>query len=515
MASRRDELNAYTFAKKRLVAQFLQPSPTGTEEGAPRPLRGIVPGLIVGVLIMAGFGAWGMFKPQVPKGWDETGKNVLIGSKSTTRYVVLETGKNKRKQLHPVLNLTSAKLLLENSQGGEPMKVDEKFLDSGKLPHGATIGIPYAPDRLPDAEEAGSKKRWVVCERPRGSGTAVQKAAFVLAEREEKKVEGEEKLRRGDVMYVEGSNGKQYLVDKSGTRYEIGEAGQRRRQLLGALVGGAATPQRVSNQWLLTLNKGDQIFFPEVDDKPGAPANVEGDLDSVSNRVGMVLKAESGPRDQHYVVVSGRVMPVSDFTAKLLLHSPELAGLDQANKAKRVNAVSFTADKQTYADGKKWPSQKPVPVNAGSSAASERDTSCNVLRDVSSKGRTTLSTWSGDRFPAQLPTGSSSAYVSPGSGQLFRQVKGDSTKSGGIFLVTDTGLRYAMQTNGDSAEDESDIGSDGKKSKEETPGEDKSAQARLGYENLKNPTPIPAAWSQFLPTGPRLSTESAKQPQGS
>ncbi len=93
MASRRDELNAYTFAKKRLVAQFLQPSPTGTEEGAPRPLRGIVPGLIVGVLIMAGFGAWGMFKPQVPKGWDETGKNVIIGSESTTRYVVLETGK--------------------------------------------------------------------------------------------------------------------------------------------------------------------------------------------------------------------------------------------------------------------------------------------------------------------------------------------------------------------------------------------------------------------------------------
>ncbi len=43
-------------------------------------------------------------------------------------------------------------------------------------------------------------------------------------------------------------------------------------------------------------------------------------------------------------------MPVSDFAAKLLLHSPELAGLDQANKAKRVNAVSFTADKQTYAD---------------------------------------------------------------------------------------------------------------------------------------------------------------------
>ena len=110
MASRRDELNAYTFAKKRLVAQFLQPSPTGTEEGAPRPLRAVAPGLIIGVLIMAGFGAWGMFKPKAPDGWDTPYEKVIIGSDSTTRYVVLKT--NGHKQLHPVLNLTSAKLLL-------------------------------------------------------------------------------------------------------------------------------------------------------------------------------------------------------------------------------------------------------------------------------------------------------------------------------------------------------------------------------------------------------------------
>ena len=43
MASRRDELNAYTFAKRRMLAAFLQPSPDGSEEGAPRPLRGVFP----------------------------------------------------------------------------------------------------------------------------------------------------------------------------------------------------------------------------------------------------------------------------------------------------------------------------------------------------------------------------------------------------------------------------------------------------------------------------------------
>lgn len=70
MASRRDELNAYTFAKKRLTAAFLQPSAVGTDEGAPRPLRAVLPGVVVGALLVAGFGAWGIFKPKVPDGWD-------------------------------------------------------------------------------------------------------------------------------------------------------------------------------------------------------------------------------------------------------------------------------------------------------------------------------------------------------------------------------------------------------------------------------------------------------------
>ncbi len=129
MASRRDELNAYTFARKRLFAAFLQPTPAGTEEGAPRALRAVLPGAVVGALILAGFGAWGMFKPKALKGWDEPKTNVIIGSDSTTRYVVLET--NGKAQLHPVLNLSSAKLLL-NPDKGKFIKVDEKVLDDRK-----------------------------------------------------------------------------------------------------------------------------------------------------------------------------------------------------------------------------------------------------------------------------------------------------------------------------------------------------------------------------------------------
>jgi len=510
MASRRDELNAYTYAKKRLVAQFLQPSPTGTEEGAPRPLRAVVPGLIIGVVIMAGFGAWGLFKPKAPKGWDTAGAHVIVASNSTTRYVVLNNPDKKQRELHPVLNYASAKLVLDPDKG-EVVKVDEKVLDGGKIAHGATIGIPYAPDRLPEPGEAAGTKRWAVCERPGEGGSAIQKAAFVFAKRDMAKVEGENRLHHGDLMYVQGPgpDKKQYVVDKTGTAYEV----KQDERLLRTLVGGEK-PQRVSQQWLNTLHKGEKVFFPEVGGHVGDTAHAPGELDPDSDKVGTVLKATSGATSQQYVVVKDRVLPVSDFMAKLLLNSPKEIRLGQNGHPKEVSAAEIQPAKEHFGGKQDWPQESPNPVNSASLHKGKRNTVCNVLRHVSGKNHTTLSTWSGTHFPARLGAGSTSGYVTPGSGQLYRQVQGTDTKAGGVFLVTDTGLRYAMQSNSDSDRGGSGIGAGGKKQQKQQQQESQQAQTRLGYGDMR-PAPIPAEWSQFLPTGPRLSTGSARQPQGS
>ncbi|MFG2524272.1 type VII secretion protein EccB [Streptomyces sp. NPDC048527] len=510
MASRRDELNAYTFAKRRTLASFLQPSPSGSEEEAPKPLRAVLPGVIVGVVVLAVFGAWGMFKPTAPPKWDDLHKNVIVASKSTTRYVVLET--DGKKQLHPVLNMASAKLLVDPSDN-PPVTVAEDVLDSGKIPHGATIGIPYAPDRLPPESEAESAKRWVVCERPADGGRAIQKAAFVLAKRDEPKVEGREsKLHGGDLMYVVGPDKAktEYVVDASGTAYPIAVQATKERQqkLLTALKIDTANqePQRVSRDWLDTLHKGAPITFPKLEGHPGDSANANSTLDDSVNRVGMVLKTP----DQYYVVLPGKVAPVTDFTAHLLLGSPDLVRLGQPGEATKVSPGAVVASQSFGLDN--WPKYKPEPVNEASSAAGSRNTVCNVLDKVDN-GRTTLSTWAGTKFPAPLPVGSSSAYVTAGSGQLYRQFTGTATKVGPVFLVTDTGLRYAMQSNSDSGADDAGIGTT-KKQREALRQEAKLAQTSLGYDKV-DPTPIPYAWSQFLPTGPRLSSTAARQPQGS
>ncbi|MFI1015732.1 type VII secretion protein EccB [Streptomyces sp. NPDC020965] len=511
MASRRDELNAYTFAKKRTVAAFLQPSATGTEEGAPRPMRAILPGLIVGALILAGFGAVGMFKPKAPKNWAAPGTKVIVGKKSTTRYVVLKTGKAKNEKilLHPVLNLASARLLLDPRQF-KVITVSDDILDKGKPPRGPILGIPYAPDRLPGEKEAGKAKRWAVCQQPgAGESTSVQKATFVFGERDLKKTEGSRKLTGDQVLYVKGQDGQRYLVDPSGTKYAIPGFPS---DLLTRTLVGSEEPQSVTDDWLATLHDGSPIGFPRVPGTVGADAGVGGGLTPEQDKVGMVLRAQTGTGPQHYVVLAGRVQRVSDFTAWLLINSKQTDPLDMAGRATAVDAPSLSPDSAVFAASHRWPELRAKQVN---SATGERDTVCSVLRDVDDKGRTTLSVWAGSQYPQEITAGGSSTYVTPGTGLLYTQVAGRQTEPGGsLFLVTDTGLRYAVQENGDSDSGRSDIGAGDQEKQADGRPEPSQAQIRLGYGKV-TPALVPITWSEFLSKGPRLATNSARQPQGS
>ncbi len=525
MASRRDELNAYTFAKRRTVAAFLQPSATGTEEGAPRPLRAVLPGVIVGALVLAGFGAWGMFKPTAPKGWDEPGTRVIVGKDSTTRYVVLTTkvGGKDQTRLHPVLNLASARLLLD-PQKFKVVQVEDKVLDAGKPPRGPIIGIPYAPDRLPSKAEAGKAKRWAVCQQPGGNGRGVQTATFVLADREASVTDDARRLTDAQSLYVEstGPGKERYLVDATGAKYRFPEGTPAAGTMTNALVGTGATPQQVSPEWLGTLNSGDDLAFPEIPGKAGAGADVKG-LSTADNKVGMVLKAQTGSGTQHYVVLPGKVAPVSDFVAWLLISAPATDGLNMHGKAREVDLQSLDPDTTPFAGDVRWPQKKTERINqttppAGARASSphHRDTVCNVLRSVDGQGNQTLSTWAGTGYPVDITASGTSAYVTPGSGLLYTQVQGKQTTAGGsLFLVTDTGLRYAVQANGDSDSEQSKIGApDQSKAGGDGRPEASQAQVRLGYGGV-TPAMVPIAWSEFLSKGPRLDTNSARQPQGS
>ncbi|UGY93904.1 type VII secretion protein EccB [Streptomyces gobiensis] len=535
MASRRDELNAYTFARKRTVAAFLKPLPNGSPESAPRPVRTIVPTVVVGILIVAGFGGCGLLKPAAPQGWANPGEKVIVGDKSTTRYVVLHSKEkdksgNQKKLLHPVLNLASARLLLDPSKF-EVIKVKESILDgAGAPPQGPTIGIPYAPDRLPSPKDAGTKKTWALCEQPGGGkGAKTQKALFVFsdgdAQRKKVTSAGKGKLNKRSSVYVQDPEGVEYLVDHRGVAHPLDatwadqklgkpvapEEKEQLDHLLRAILFGESTqPQQVTAEWMNTLIKSPlPVFFPPVDgagtesSTTGAPAE--------HRTVGKVLEANG----EYFVVLKDGVAPVSEFVAKLLRqgHVGRLAYKGEDPEPVRLSRAAITPNQPEYMGqirGKDvpWPKDETQRVNTfeesdgnkvvcsvyygGNKAIGGLDTN---VRD--------MSMWSGPKYPVSIVDGSGSTYVTPGSGLLYKEVTGKA-KDGSLFLVTDTGLRYSVQVNNDSADKSGNAEKD-----------QNQAQIRLGYGELSSPPLVPREWSRLLSAGPSLNTEAAKQPQGS
>ncbi|MGC9542559.1 type VII secretion protein EccB [Streptomyces sp. UG1] len=523
---RRDELAAYTFARKRTVAAFLAPSPGGSEEGAPRPVRTVMPSLAVGVVLVIGFIAWGVIKPTAPKGWDTPGEHIIVDSDSTTRYVVLDPNPKDskvEKVLHPVLNYASAKLLLDKGKGSV-LEVPGKEIDKSGIRHGATVGIPYAPDRLPSKDDAEKPKTWAVCERPApGSQGALDRAVFVFDADDAKSLANAGKVDSREALYVEDTRTeKRYLVDGRGNRFELGGESDldevAMEQLRSAVIGSSTTaePQPVSQEWLNTLNKGTDITFPEVPGD-GDPTNVQG-LPGVTT-VGQVLRAQDAQREQYYVVLKDKVAAVTPFVANLLFardgDTPVKVNTPQIVEANKGGATRFYANTG-------WPEDVPRQANAAATASGEAGmTSCSVYKGgFGADKKPELAAWAGTNYPKKVITDSLSAYVSSGSGLLFQEVTGSAGGGGAVYLLTDTGLRYSLPASNDSeAKDSagdassSSSSSSSSGSSEGGASETDKARTRLGYEDLAKPAIVPQTWATFIPKGPTLDTTSASQPQ--
>lgn len=530
MASRRDELNAYNFARKRTIASFLKPLPNGSMESAPRPVRTILPSVVLGMVILAGFGACGLIKPAAPKDWDKAYANVIVGDESTTRYVVLKTGERDRQgrdktQLHPVMNLASARLLLKEGNV-EVLKVKESVLDgAGAPPHGPMVGIPYAPDRLPSADEARAKKTWALCERPgAGQGTRSQRAVFVLSDKDghRKKLTDTSKGKVGSrqSLFVQGPDEKKYLVDSQGVLHRLDATWYARKlgqnpenpeqfdQLMQGILFKEAQPQQVSQEWLDSLIQAPVPVFLPLLENPGGHSSTTR-VDPPHRTVGKVLEADGS----HFVVLHNGVAPVSDFVAKLLLEGPvgRTAYPGEEPEAIGVGRASVTPDKPPFFEelgGRRlaWPTE--VTRAANSPAPGGKSVVCSVYYGGEktiggvSTGFPEMSTWAGRDYPAPIAEGSSS-YVSSGSGLLYKETMGKAT-DGSLFLVTDTGLRYSVPVNNDSS---TTTGNDAK--------DKNQSQIRLGYGSIASPPLVPKEWSRLLSAGPSLNVTDAKQPQSS
>lgn len=167
MASKKDLVEAHAFSRRRLVSAFLSGAPGGREVEPARPGRSVFGGIVLAVLLIAGGAVAHFLAPRPATGWADA--DGLIVTKGGARYVV--TGPDNAKELHPVVNLASAQLILGLDLEGKSKVIDQEEIDK-EFPKG-TIGLGGAnvPEELPLTSDF-INTGWTAC-TANGAGTHV------------------------------------------------------------------------------------------------------------------------------------------------------------------------------------------------------------------------------------------------------------------------------------------------------------------------------------------------------
>jgi hypothetical protein len=303
------------------------------------------------------------------------------------------------------------------------------------------------------------------------------------------------------------SDGKAYLI--GGDLWRLTGNGTTADDIERAVFGDGVEPQKVSAEFIKTLNVVGSLDFPKLKDA-GTPAQVD-TLGPNLGKVGMVLEADSGPRKQQYIVLKDKIQPVSNFTAQMWLRSTWISSVygGAKPKAMEVNFNSIHPSDGEWMSEMNWPKELVTQANTHWEVGGDK-VSCSVWhggeKDVS--GQPLMTVWTGRDYPKDVSQSGSRTYVSPGSGLLFKRITGTDAGGGSTFLVTDTGLRYSIPARNDSEV------TGGEKSDDTQQTTTNTSQVRLGYGKIRAVS-VPAAWADLLAAGPELSSGNAEQAQGS
>ncbi|MDR7274266.1 type VII secretion protein EccB [Catenuloplanes atrovinosus] len=467
MRSRRDQVQAYLFEASRIVGGMMKGRPDSDDPPHRRFAIGVVVGLLFAVLITAGFGIYGLLRPGGSTQWKREGSIILV--KETGARFLLMDG-----QLRPVLNYTSARLILQNENA--VITVARKSLTG--VPVGGPIGILDAPDNLPIAS-ALHTGTWTVCARPPAEPNDPPRTTLIFTPAAAASSAGT------GALLVSTPDKVLYLVWE-GRRYRIPEP-----TAMTALGYDSTPPIAVNPAWLNSIPAGRDLAAPDIpgrgEDGPqlnGRPG-VVGQIYEVSNAVVNTR--------QLYLLSKEGLQPLSRTAAALIMGDPETR---RAYPNQKVDIIPVGADglrnvpvveSATHVVG--YPASPPMPVNAIGS-----DMPC--VRHAMSGGGTTVTTTSlkeqdiagAVTVPTKTATPSTvdEVVVPTGSGMFVQDRAAPGAVAGARYLVSEYGVKFPLP-------DDNTVGA-------------------LGYGGVA-PVDMPSQMLAMLPTGPVLSRDAALQGQ--
>ncbi|MEV6694850.1 type VII secretion protein EccB [Micromonospora sp. NPDC051196] len=163
MQTQRDHVHAHQFMVGRLSSALVLGDPSGAEVPGRRALTGLIIGVLIAALVVAGFGVYGWIVPGGSKAYRQPGL-ILVEKETGTRYVYADG------LLHSVPDLPAALLL----QGADAKVKLVSRASLASVPRGLTMGIPDGPRTVP-APELFVSGPWLAClpDKPSGPGLAL------------------------------------------------------------------------------------------------------------------------------------------------------------------------------------------------------------------------------------------------------------------------------------------------------------------------------------------------------
>ncbi|WP_285620809.1 type VII secretion protein EccB [Actinoallomurus iriomotensis] len=471
--TRRDLYQAHRLMMQRVGMALLAGEPDLPEPPTRRMTVSAFAGLMIGVLIVAGFGVWGLLSPGGATGLEDPG-TLIIEKETGTKYVYSQ----QAKKMYPVANYASARLIL-NTNDVKRKLVSQSSL--GKYDRAQPVGILGAPDSLPTADHQVTGP-WSVCghSAENSTGGTVSYASLVVGSGV-----GGQSLSDRQAVIVHGA-GASWVVWRN-----------QRMKLPAEEVrplSGTDHPPEVSATWLNAVPAGPDFAPPPI---PSRGTEVTGP-DGGKAAVGTIYVARAvGGQDRWYVLMSDGLAPIKQTEGVLLQNDPASRSAYKGRPVQPVpippasaNAMQRSTDKVS-ADG--LPDVMPSMISYDATTPL-----CVVYSDTASGSQDarvavggTVPTPSG---PSSTTPGTGAAkgvvdqvVLPPGDGALLGllpapgQVKSISSYS----VLTDQGLRFAVP----SADIAAKLGLDGKKV-----------------------APVPGNLLHLIPEGPTLDPKQAMEP---
>lgn len=304
MQTQRDHVHAHTFMMGRLSSALVEGNSTNAQLPGRRPLIGMLLGIILAVLVVAGFGVYGWLRPGGSKEYKQKGA-ILVEKETGTRYVYLG-GK-----LHVTPNMTSA-MLLEGSSAHVELISRDSLKDVAR---GPALGIADAPQTVPTPGDM-VRGPWLACL----PGSVVDRTGDAMGLNLNPSAPATP-LADDAFTVVRSSGGTTYVVAQ-GHKYPVGSD-----SVLVALGATNARPIPAPDSWLQWLPTGDTLNPPSIPNA-GAPGP---QIAGRSRPVGTLFRQRASGRDPLFVLLDDGLAPIS-HTAFLL-----------ANAVDGAHVVSLTA----------------------------------------------------------------------------------------------------------------------------------------------------------------------------